>query len=153
MSKQLLKGLSMFMAIMAMALMTAVATANAQSQKSKVNIPFDFVVGDKGLPAGDYAITNVTSNSDTLRIRNATANDSAVRLTTTVNGTADRSKLVFHRYGERYFLAEVWTGAGNEGRMLFVSRQERALQKELARIAVNRSALPYATVEIAVTGN
>src|SRR5258708_3010692 len=137
MRKQLLKGLTMLMAVMTTALLTAAVTANGQSQKSKANVPFEFVVGDKTLPAGEYAVAAVTNNGETLRIRKTTASDSAIRLTIAAEGKSEQAKLVFHRYGERYFLAEVWTSEG--GRSLGQSKQERAIQKELSRIALNRS--------------
>ena len=149
MRKQLLKGLAMLMAVMAMALVTAVATANAQSQNTKANVPFEFTVGDKSLPAGAYAISAVTSSGDTLRIRSVTGSYSTVQVTMTASGKSDHAKLVFHRYGERYFLAEIWSGEG--GRALAPSREERAIKKELSRIAANQSGQrTYEKVEIAL---
>jgi hypothetical protein len=38
--------------------------------------------------------------------------------------TPERSKLVFHRYGDRYFLAQIWVAGYNSGRELPKSRQE-----------------------------
>jgi len=60
-------------------------------------------------------------------------------------GKSQQAKLVFHRYGQRYFLAEVWSGAGEPGRQLTKSQQERAIEKENAQIA--RHGGPAATYE------
>ena len=42
------------------------------------------------------------------------------------------TRLVFHRYGELYFLSEVWTLGDSSGRQLLKSRQEHALDKQRA---------------------
>ena len=59
------------------------------------------------------------------------------------NKTNEQARLVFHRYGERYFLAEVWSGSDSTGRQLMKSRQERAIERELASIQGS-----YETVEV-----
>ena len=156
MTKQLAKGFAMLMLVVALAFVTAVVSANGQSRKARASVPFEFVVGDKALPAGDYNVDSITTNGETLRIGNAASKQSATRLTATADGSSKNAKLVFHRYGPRYFLAEVWTGAGAEGRQLMKSRQERAIEKESARIASLSGHAPrhtYETVEIVTTLN
>jgi hypothetical protein len=148
MRKQLLKGLTMLLVIMTLAMVTAVASANGQTQKSKANIPFAFVVGDKNLPAGDYTLGAITASGDVLRIRGVESQESVMRLTKGANGKANHAKLVFHRYGERYFLAQVWTSSG-DGRELMTSKQEQAIKQDQSRIGSNKpAARAYETVEI-----
>jgi hypothetical protein len=135
MKKQMIKGFTMFMLIVALAFVTAVVSANGQSQRVRADIPFEFAVGDKTLPSGAYAIKSFTAGGEAMMIRSEDAKSVALRLT---NAIADERnvglvQLVFHRYGERYFLAEVWTGASG-GRQLLKSRQERAIERELASI-------------------
>ncbi|MCU1265508.1 MAG: hypothetical protein JWM21_1826 [Acidobacteria bacterium] len=150
MRKQLLKGLTMLMALMALAMVSAVASANGQSLKTKASIPFEFVVGDQTLPAGAYVVSAITSSGDASRISDGASENSAVRLTMPANGTTNHAKLVFHRYGERYFLAEVWS-TRDDGRQLNTSSEERAIQKELSRIASSKpAARTYERVEIAL---
>ena len=156
MKKQLAKGFAMLMLVVALAFVSAVVSANGQSPQSKANVPFDFIVGDTTLPSGNYAIGSATSAGNCVKISNTSAKSTAVRLTTAVSGKGEDSKLVFHRYGERYFLAEVWTGAGDEGRQLMKSRQERAIEKEHSRLAKLSGQSPrptYETVEIAIATN
>lgn len=156
MRKQLAKGFTMLMLVVSLALVTAVVSANGQSRKSRTSVPFDFMVGDKALPAGNYNVDSITSSGDALRIGNADSAQSATRLTVVADGRSKTAKLVFHRYGERYFLAQVWTAGGAEGRQLMKSRQERAIEKENARIASLTGHTPepsYKTVEIATTLN
>lgn len=139
MKKELLKGLTMLMLIMVLALATAVASAQAQSgNKVVADIPFEFSVGYKTLPAGAYSVKILTAASNALMIRSADGKTSALRLSqpTEESKANAHARLVFHRYGERYFLAEVWTGADNVGRQLLQSQEERAIERELASIAV-----------------
>jgi hypothetical protein len=153
MRKQMLKGFTMLLLVVALALVTAVASANGQSSKTMANIPFEFVVGDKALPAGAYTVDSITSQNEAMIIRNVAAKDAAFRLTTPASGQSKHAKLVFHRYGERYFLAEVWAGEGGGGRELMKSRQERAIERELAKISSNSDLAQsrYERVEILAT--
>ena len=152
MRKQLLKGFAMLMAVMAVAMVSAVASANGQTTATRATIPFEFVVGNQSLPAGDYRVSAMNSAGDALRIvSGANAKDSALRLTMPANGTSKSAKLVFHRYGERYFLAEVWSSAEG-GRQLIPSKQERAIQKENSRIASTKPGSCHCdTIEIVAT--
>ena len=136
MAKQIIKGMTMLLLIMAVAFVTAVASANGQSRHQVAKIPFEFVVGDKSLPAGEYDITSMTSGDQVLRIRNAEQNQSVIRLTSAIShgSPVDKGKLVFRRYADQYFLAEVWSDGDTSGRELQKSKRERALQRELASI-------------------
>ena len=136
MAKQIIKGMTMLLLIMAVAFVTAVASANGQSRHQVAKIPFEFVVGDKSLPAGEYDITSMTSGDQVLRIRNAEQNQSVIRLTSAIShgSPVDKGKFVFRRYADQYFLAEVWSAGDTSGRELQKSKRERALQRELASI-------------------
>ena len=45
------------------------------------------------------------------------------------NQTQEETKLVFHRYGDQYFLSQIWTVGANSGRELLMPRLERELAK------------------------
>jgi hypothetical protein len=153
MQKHILKGLTMLVLIAAIALMAALVSANAQSAGSLVaDIPFDFAVGGKSLKAGEYSIRAFTSNSDALVISNQNSNQAAVRLSQSIEARTapQHAKLVFHRYGQRYFLSEVWTKGERMGRQLRKSSEERTIEGQLAAIS-SKSELArssYETVEI-----
>lgn len=40
------------------------------------------------------------------------------------------AKLVFHKYGDKYFLADVWNGAGNTGLHIPASKWEEEIKSE-----------------------
>jgi hypothetical protein len=152
MKKEILKGITMLTMIVAIAFVAAGVSANAQSSRTVVsNVPFEFVVGGNALPAGEYRITRALGNA--LTIRSADANAAAMRLTIEIQPGKDKqhARLVFHRYGNSYFLAEVWSGAGDMGRQLLKSRQERAIERELSTLAskTEQAESGYAIVEVA----
>ena len=133
MKKQLVKGITMLTMIVAIAFATAVVSAQAQSAKTVIShIPFEFVVADQTLPAGEYRVNRSIGNA----LKISTGDAAAFRLTNEIEPSKDRrARLVFHRYGNQYFLAEVWTGAGEAGRQLLKSRQERAIEREMSTLA------------------
>jgi len=157
MRRELAKGCAMLMLILALALVTAVASANGQSNQARVTVPFDFIVGDQKLATGQYDVATMSGALDCLSFRNTSAKGAAVRLTVALDGKSRTAKLVFHRYGQNYFLAEVWTGAGTQGRRLLKSRQELAMEKELSRIASLNSPTTmidtFEKIEIAMARN
>jgi hypothetical protein len=99
-------------AIATMILVGIVAVnTHAQTGAHKVvaNIPFEFTVGKATLPAGRYTVTvmNPTSDRKILQIRQIDGRASAMVITTDVTGDmSENAKLVFHRYGDRYYFAQ-----------------------------------------------
>lgn len=137
MKKELLKGITMLVLVTVFAFATAVASANAQSANRVVaNVPFEFSVGSKAMPAGEYSVQAINGTNSTLMIRSADAKRAAVRLSSEIGRSKKNThaRLVFHRYGERYFLAEVWSGFDETGRQLATSKEEKAIENELASI-------------------
>ena len=119
-------------------------SAQAQStgaQKVVANIPFAFNVGNTNLPAGKYTITvlNPTSDRHILQIRSANGRSTAVTQTTNVIGNAsDDAKLVFHRYGSRYFFAQAQMAGETTGLAATTSNAERA-HKQTGAVAGMKS--------------
>jgi hypothetical protein len=152
MQKQIIKGLTMLMLIAAVALMAALVSAHAQSSSSVVaDIPFEFSVGGKSMKAGEYSVKEYTANGDAVLIRSQDSEGGAVRLTQSIQApTPQQGKLVFHRYGQSYFLSEVWMWGQQTGRQLLKSGQERAIENQLATIPSKneRARHSYTTVEI-----
>jgi hypothetical protein len=90
----------------------------------KVNVPFDFVAGAKTLPAGEYQVH--TERPSVVLIQSM---DSKSNMNLITHSAQDRqmdgvAALRFNRYGDRYFLSEVWTGS-DLGRQLPKSRAEK----------------------------
>src|SRR6266576_260382 len=92
-----------------------------------VNIPFAFVAGNATLPAGEYRVEKLNGNSAVLLIHCWDANAAALVITHAAQAKEPQSesKLVFNRYGNRYFLSQVWTAGSIRGRQLQVSPREK----------------------------
>ena len=112
------------LAMLALGLLLA-ASAHAQTAL-KVNIPFDFVVNGHNMSAGEYRVEALGSAANAISINGA---DKALALTFSCEGNepASTSKLVFHRYGGEYFLAQVWTAGKSSGRQLPRGSAEREI--------------------------
>ena len=111
----------------------AAAAAFAQSStRMQANIPFGFVVGGKALPAGHYTVDRGPA-SGIVTIRSGDGQGAAMVLTVSLYSTVtrDAGRLVFHRYGDTFFLSEVWE-PGNDGHQLSPSPRERELEAKLA---------------------
>jgi hypothetical protein len=138
MKKRLVNMLTKFGFLSVIALVTAVGSAQAQSlaYKLRANIPFDFVVADKKLSAGEYSIGRTRQDSDdnVLQISSVDGRGNAIRSSTPVESRVLKNKgtLVFHRYGDQYFLSQVWPAGASTGRQLAKSRSEREIERNLA---------------------
>ncbi|PWU11620.1 MAG: hypothetical protein C5B51_02245 [Terriglobia bacterium] len=112
--------------------LTALVATAALAQSSlelKATIPFGFAVGNQTLPAGEYTVTGASAASPALIIKSADQHAGGIAITNGVQANSEErtAKLVFHRYGDRYFLAQVWPGTGSVGRQLPQSVHEREL--------------------------
>ncbi|HET6976464.1 MAG TPA: hypothetical protein VFI24_09100 [Pyrinomonadaceae bacterium] len=95
--------------IMALAL-GLVASAQAQTgQKFKTfSVPFSFNVGSKVLPAGEY---KVTADNQTIRVQKTDGKANALVLSQRTRGVShveNKPRLTFRRYGNEYYLSQVW---------------------------------------------
>src|SRR3989442_2295145 len=121
--------------VLSMAIVVVSARAQANSPLL-ANIPFQFVVEDKSLPAGEYRIERMLSgNPKVLLIRSTDgrAHRSVMTMEVLANDWQE-SKLIFNRYDNHYFLSQIWTQGDNSGRELFKSQRETELAgKEVKR--------------------
>jgi hypothetical protein len=114
------------------------ATQVARAQEAMVvDIPFAFTAGNATLPAGEYRVQKMDRNSSVLLIHCWDAGASAMVITNAAQAKEPQteSKLVFNRYGNRYFLSQVWTAGSIGGRQLPKSPKE----KEGERLARNET--------------
>jgi hypothetical protein len=106
------------------------------SPEMRAYVPFAFTVGGKILPLGDYTvrILNSTSDRKTLQIRSENGRVSAMVQTFGVNAAlAKNTKLVFRRYGEQYFFAQVQMAGDTTSLAATKTRAERATQRAMKR--------------------
>ena len=89
-----------------------------------VKIPFAFAVEDHSLPEGEYTIFTVTPERS-IRIVSTDGKHSAVvnTLPNYASSPSENSRLVFHRYGDDYYLVQVWTVGQNLARNSLSSKR------------------------------
>jgi len=120
----------MFVLVGVLALLLAGGSAYAQSVRVSANVPFDFIVNGKTMPAGLYTINTVdASDTSALLIRSAQPKDNMIVLSQSVESlkAAKNTKLVFHQYGTRYFLSEIWVDGEQSGRQLQKASRENEM--------------------------
>jgi hypothetical protein len=96
-----------------------------------VDVPFEFSAGKTALAAGEYQVK--MQQPGVLRIASADGKQSAMILTgTKISSKAQsESKLMFNRYGDRYFLSQVWAAGTQTGLELPKTSTEMELAKRI----------------------
>ena len=137
---------TLMLALVSGILLMAGAAVQAQSSSTtRASIQFDFAANNVTMKAGDYTIRK--GNLQTMVLRSADAKSNVFVLAQqqiSVPASGRPMRLVFHRYGNSYFLSEIWTNA-KSGVRLSPSKNERAIAQGLARL--NQRA---ETVEVAL---
>jgi len=121
----------------------AVSSVRAQTNSGpqlSATIPFEFSIGDRTMEQGEYTLTRLNPSSPVkvLQLRRKDGSSSVVIQTIDVVGKiSDNAKLVFNRYGDRYFLAQAWMPGDKNGLALRKSRAERRIEQQLAGAKAN----------------
>src|SRR5260370_4331176 len=126
------KRLCVIASLLLLSLMAVQQLVRAQDAMA-VSIPFEFLAGRATVPAGEYSIQKLNETSAVLLIHYSDPSASVLLITNAAQAKKMQtgSKLVFNRYGNRYFLSQVWTAGSIRGRQLLKSPGE----KEIAQIA------------------
>lgn len=87
------------------------ALAKANAEELRVDVPFEFVVNGKSLPAATYTIRESLPN-DKSSLEFLGQGTGALAIASEYDTDVTGSKLVFHRIGDQYFLSDVVTPSG-----------------------------------------
>ena len=126
-----MKRLIGFLSVSTLAVVLAVPLV-AQTFRVTASVPFEFMVAGRSMPAGDYTVQRMGS-SGTGAVQVSSDNASVVLLA--MNGSASRKEqtgqalLIFHRYGDRYFLSRIVDGYRDTGVEILTTRTEKELSK------------------------
>jgi hypothetical protein len=115
-------------------LLLVAACANAQSVNLKADVPFDFTVGKSILPAGAYSIQSLntgTGHALAIRGKDSSTNMMAAANNAETLNASPNSRLVFHKYGDQYFLSQIWLQGEKVGRQFTASRREAEIAKSV----------------------
>ncbi len=100
----------------------------AQAADLEATVPFEFRIGDQSFAAGKYSVSEQPV-SGILYIKERKSGHNSMIL----SGRAQRGPhsvpgmLTFHRYGDAYYLAQVWAPGDLTGREIMKSKRETEL--------------------------
>ena len=121
--------------MIAIVLGTFLLAALPAKAEVRITIPFDFSVGQASLPAGTYKVARTGAAYTLLQLRHEEGKGDAFAATNSIQSNreavSDQDKLVFHRYGSRYFLAQLWIHGSSVGFELPKAKAERQISKIL----------------------
>ena len=139
---------SVFGALIILAFAFVVSTPMTQAQaRTRASVPFDFSLGQQSMPAGFYEISSV--NEKVLAVRNLETMEArlliaSMHVEASQAAGTPHAKLVFRKYDDQYFLAEIWDGQNPIGIAFPESKREKEMkwardshQSELMVIAMN----------------
>jgi hypothetical protein len=110
-------------------LMPLLASAQLADNGMVAKVPFQFRAGNTVVPAGKCAVQRAGVDPRTLIIRNDGAKIALFAMAQTVSATKGSSgnALIFHKYGERYFLSTIRV----EGSLIAYQLPEGKVEAEL----------------------
>ena len=118
---------NVFGALMTFIVAATIAAPVVHAQKiAKADVPFAFRVDSTWLPAGAYDVREL-GESATLIISEDNKQHALVLNSSAGDNKTAATKLVFHKIGDNYFLAEVWTTARDQGLAIHESKMEKEM--------------------------
>ena len=126
--------------LIAVAIFATALTTNAFGQAGNrvvANVKFDFNVGERTFPAGQYRIESLSRQSGNIlqikSVRDMSKNEFIVA--NHANGKKQTPRLVFQKYGENYFLTAIFLDTDRWGYSIRVPRRQRERSDTLALAA------------------
>ena len=122
-----------WLVVMTLVVLSGMAAAQLiGSTKVVAQVPFEFMVANKIVPAGECAVQAITMDGNTLVIRNAEAKVALVSRSSQSEGKQEASNyaLVFKHYGDRYFLSGIKLEGSNITYRLPESKVEAELRAQ-----------------------
>lgn len=118
----------------AIAVMAGMTVFAGDAIRIRANVPFDFTIGERTVPAGEYYFARgMYPGSMKIESTDLKTTLFAVYGNGGTNKTGSDNALIFHRYDDRYFLREV---QGWEGQFNAKFGPTRAEKEQMARSAV-----------------
>jgi len=113
----------------ALLILTMVAlTGLASAQRITAQVPFEFVANGKTMPAGECKIDFQANGQNALWVSSGGKHTYA--LSQNSLSSSGQTSLVFHRYGDRYFLAAINRDGHTEGYSIPMGKVESELRAQ-----------------------
>ena len=97
----------------------------------EADVPFEFSIGKTTLPAGKYEIVKLDeADPPVLEILGQDVRKELLFTARLVQASriATKSELVFYKYGDRYFLCQIWVAGEQNGNELEPLRTEQKVR-------------------------
>jgi hypothetical protein len=143
-SKWMLRA-SLFAVILAVMSMSPTIYAQASGESVEFNVPFAFEDGSQSFPPGQYTIQRESQNI--LLIRGASCSGLRLRTSDEDREPSTTTKVAFRKYGNRYFVGEVWVEGETTHTYTLESKSEKRWASEFSE---NKTA--PTSVEVAALG-
>lgn len=133
--------------LIAVAVFAIASTPNAFGQPGKAvktGVKFDFRIGERIYPAGEYLIERLSAQSDNiLQIRSVSDENKSQIIAAGIANAGKRQtpKLVFQKDGQTYFLTRIYLNTDEWGYTIQRTRRQQAIEK-------NPALASFDTVEI-----
>jgi hypothetical protein len=134
---------SLFVAVVA-------STVIAQSSpRVRADIPFSFHAGSAVLPSGKCTISRPSSTNGMVLVRSGDGKAAYVISNNKEQGNAAKnSRLVFRRYGDQYFLAQIWTKGESTGISFPVSKEEKKMINSRSDLHLTMADAEEVTIDV-----
>ena len=126
-----------FFTMLTLTVLMVAATAIAQTpEKITFHAPFEFTVADRTLPAGNYTIRSLSQTRLLIRSDDGHETLIATNFAAQAKQTPSSTEVVFKRYGDQYFLYQLFVQGTDIGCQLPRSQVEVRLAKTVAPVKV-----------------
>jgi len=116
-----------------LAMVPTIAFAQLNSTLLKADVPFAFTVGDQTIPAGTCLVRSAGVSNDAVWIGNVAdqIGKYVLFLRTDSLKPSARTVMVFHKYGDRYFLSGIERAGTSAGYKIRESKVEKELRAQM----------------------
>jgi hypothetical protein len=115
------------LAMIAVALMVSTPFVQAQSPV-KADVPFAFSLQGQSMAAGNYKIFAVSDRALEIWNLDSQHGQLLIKQISVQSFKQQGPSLVFHKYGDQYFLSQIWDGQGDTGIQLAESKREKEMK-------------------------
>jgi len=118
---------SLLSCALAIGVLASAPAAAAQSSTTtvKVDVPFAFRTASQMMPAGIYRIDLLSDHTILLRGAGSHAATFVMVHSAIASKTPSKGAVVFDRYGNNYYLHQIWTPGDDSGRECSKSKAEK----------------------------
>jgi hypothetical protein len=119
-------------ALFVVASVLTAGSAIAQDHAVKATVPFNFNVNGHSLPAGNYTLGTEITSPLILNITDREKGVHAMAMTQpSAGGDKQTNVMVFHRYGNQYFLTEIRADASSLNVRIPTSKEEKRARAQV----------------------